>query len=106
MLARTSTSTKIRAVYLVAYESGPVEVEASETDVGVAQAVREMDGVAIDPGRGPMESWAEPRLDPVRLLPAEPFRDLVQIRMPPRRLDRLQEREFDISSTVHFSSRK
>ena len=41
-----------------------------------------------------MEPWAEPRLDVVRLYPAEPFPDLVRVRMPPRRLDRLKERAF------------
>ena len=49
---------------------GPVEVEASEPDVKVAQAVREVDGVPVDPchgtilprswSRGP-RSWPGPR---------------------------------------------
>ncbi len=53
-----------------------------------------MDGVPVDPGRGPMEPGTEPRRDRVRLLPAEPLPDLVRVRMPPRRSDRLQERAF------------
>ncbi len=76
VLTGTRISTNIRGVRLLAYErgsgSGPVEVEASQADVRVVQAVCEVDGVPVNPGRGPMEPRAEPCLDFVRLLPAEP----------------------------------
>lgn len=49
--------------------SGPDEVEASEADVGVVQALREVDRVAVDASRRLMEPRTKPRLDIVRVPP-------------------------------------
>ena len=72
---------------LVSFKEGPVEAEG-------VQSLRDMDGVPVDPCHGTILPREEPPLDPVRLVPAEPFLEFVGIRTPAHLLDRVQKRAF------------